>query len=327
MGRPIKKIFIGEAGHGGTSGAGEGLASVALAGVNNSTGYTTEAVTISAPDITGTQAAGSIVIETNGELWEGQTTFAAVGTGINGGGGAAEVLTTLTADSQTGTGTGAVFTITKANTDTVIDYSDITVEITTVGSGYAIGDTLTFIGTIFAGGATTGNDLVLTIADFVTDGTIASITVGTAGTGYLSAPTVSADTGGTQGTLTLTAALTSANTSVIACSAFIPAADGGTSAVTGDMKAQKGTNRYRVTTAQGTGVCELVQVTPTVGKMTILATDITGSTYYVSKLTNRTVTVTRLASAGAGYEFADGAKVKWATTAVTTVSVKITQAP
>ena len=321
MGRPIKKIFMGEAGYGGTSGAGEGIASITLGGVNNSTGATAlDVLTISAPDITGTQAAGTVAsIYADGALLEGVTTFAAGGTGIDGGGSAAEVLSGLTADGDTN---GAVFTITKANTDTVTDYSDITVEITTIGSGYAIDDTLTFLGTIVTGGGTAANDLVLTIADFVTAGTIATVTLGTAGSGYLSTPTVAQGTG-VQGTLTLTAALTSANTSVIACSAWVP---GGASAVTGDMKAQKGTHRYSVTTAQGTGVCELVQAVPAEGEMTIIATDFDDNTYYVSKLMNRTVTVTQKALVGGGaFEFADGAKVKWAIVAETDVSVKITQ--
>lgn len=67
MGRPIKKIFIGERGAG--SPGGNGVASVTLGGTNNSSGYTDlDAVTIGAPDIVdGVQAVGH-VLETAGVI-------------------------------------------------------------------------------------------------------------------------------------------------------------------------------------------------------------------------------------------------------------------
>lgn len=67
MGRPIKKIFIGERGA-GTAG-GEGVADVTLGGVNNSTGYTTgDALTIGAPDLVGGVQAVGTVTATAGEI-------------------------------------------------------------------------------------------------------------------------------------------------------------------------------------------------------------------------------------------------------------------
>ena len=67
MGRPIKKIFIGERAGAGTG--GEGVASVTLGGVNNSTGYTDlDAVTISAPDLEGGVQAAGYVLETGGVI-------------------------------------------------------------------------------------------------------------------------------------------------------------------------------------------------------------------------------------------------------------------
>jgi hypothetical protein len=70
----------------------------------------------------------------------------------------------------------------------------------------------------------------------------------------------------------------------IAISAFVP---GGSSAVAGDIVKQIATRAYRVTTAQGTGRCDLVAAAPTAGQMTMTAVDSAGGTYYVTKLTAR----------------------------------------
>ena len=63
MGRPIKKIHIGERGA-GTAG-GEGVASVTLGGTNNSTGYTDlDALTIGLPNLVGgVQAVGHVLTD------------------------------------------------------------------------------------------------------------------------------------------------------------------------------------------------------------------------------------------------------------------------
>lgn len=144
------------------------------------------------------------------------------------------------------------------------------------------------------------------------NGAINSYTI-TAGTGYTTAPSVTI-TGGNATPAVATSALTSTVTNVIATSAWIPAADGGSSAVAGDIVKQVGARRYKVTTAQGTGKCKLVTTTPTAGTMTITATDSLGSTYYVKKLEERKVTLIRDTDGGSGFDFADGAKAKWALT-------------
>jgi hypothetical protein len=64
--------------------------------------------------------------------------------------------TAVTQTSTSGVGTGAEFTITTDGN------SNYFVDITTVGSGYAVGDTITIAGTS-VGGATPANDLVLTV--------------------------------------------------------------------------------------------------------------------------------------------------------------------
>lgn len=133
------------------------------------------------------------------------------------------------------------------------------------------------------------------------------------GTGYTSAPSVTI-TGANATPAVATSALTSVVTNVIATSAWIPAADGGSSAVAGDIVKQVGARRYKVTTAQGTGKCKLVTTTPTAGTMTITATDSKNSTYYVKKLEERLVTLVQSSDGGSGFDYETGAKAKWSLT-------------
>jgi len=189
--------------------------------------------------------------------------------------------------------------------------ASVTLGGTNNSTGYTTGDALTISAPDLPG----GTQAVATVT--ATAGVIDGVVVSTAGTGYTSAPTITADTG-TQGTLTLTGVLTTSTTNAIAISAYVP---GGSSAVAGDIVAQKGSKTYRVTTAQGTGECVLVAAAiPTEGQMNITATDSAGGTYYVKKLTNRTVVVVP----GTGSQFAEDAKVKWADSAVINESVAIT---
>jgi hypothetical protein len=147
-------------------------------------------------------------------------------------------------------------------------------------------------------------------------GAIDSAVITTAGSGYTSAPTVTAVTGGTQGTATLTAVLTTGTANSIQCTAYVTSLN-----VAGDIVSQKGSKTYKVTTSEGTLECTLVAAVPTaVGEMQITATDSAAGTYWVTKLTNRTVVLTR----NTGTEFAEGSKQKWADTAVLNESVSIT---
>jgi len=189
--------------------------------------------------------------------------------------------------------------------------ASVTLGGTNNSTGYTTGDALTISAPDLPG----GTQAVATVT--ATAGVIDGVVVSTAGGGYTSAPTITADTG-TQGTLTLTGVLTTGATNAIAISAYVP---GGSSAVAGDIVAQKGSKTYRVTTAQGTGECVLVAAAiPTEGQMNITATDSAGGTYYVKKLTNRTVVVLP----GTGSQFAEDAKVKWADSATLNESVAIT---
>ncbi len=153
------------------------------------------------------------------------------------------------------------------------------------------------------------------------NGAINSYTI-VGGAGYTTAPSVTI-TGANATPAVATSALTSAVTNVIATSAYIPAADGGSSAVAGDIVKQVGTRRYKVTTAQGTGKCKLVAAAPAAGQMTVAATDSLGSTYYVTKLTENLATLTQNTDGGSGFEFDTGERARWSLAAATTGIVQV----
>ncbi len=142
-------------------------------------------------------------------------------------------------------------------------------------------------------------------------GTVTAVTLLTAGSGYTSAPTASLSTSTTGTTATFSVSLTSSVSDVITCTAYIPAAQGGSSAVTGDIQEQVASKKYRVITAQGTGPCRLVTTsTLAAGQMFIRASDANGSTYLVRKLTARRAVLVREATT-ATFAFADGAAAGW----------------
>lgn len=88
---------------------------------------------------------------------------------------------TAVTGTTSGTGTGAKFDVTKTNGvyTTVIEAANL-------GTGYAVGDTVTIAGTALGGAAPTNND-ILTIASIGTGGTIK--TFGTVGTGRIGSGT------------------------------------------------------------------------------------------------------------------------------------------
>lgn len=134
------------------------------------------------------------------------------------------------------------------------------------------------------------------------------------GAGYTTAPSVTI-TGANATPAVATSTLTSASvTNVIATSAYVPVADGGSSAVIGDIVKQVGARRYKVRTAQGVGKCKLVTAAPAAGQMTITATDSQASTYYVKKLDENTCTLIQNTDGGTGFDYNDGEKAKWALT-------------
>lgn len=172
------------------------------------------------------------------------------------------------------------------------------VTVTGAGTGYSTGDAVTFNAPNIEGGVqATG-----TVVDNGTGG-VASVTITNAGTGYTSAMTVSFNTGNANATGTVTK--TATKTNAITFESFVT---GGANVSDGDIVAQKGAKRFKVTNSDGTEVCKLVTATPSAaGEMRLTVLDSNGDNYYVSKISARTCTVVR----GTGTEFADGAKVKW----------------
>jgi fibronectin-binding autotransporter adhesin len=82
---------------------------------------------------------------------------------------AAATYTGVTQSATSGSGTGAQFTVTKTGAGTA--YSGVTtITVTTVGSNYAVGNTVTLPGNLL-GGATPANDLTFTLATAVSTGT------------------------------------------------------------------------------------------------------------------------------------------------------------
>ena len=98
----------------------------------------------------------------------------------------------------------------------------------------------------------------------------------------------------------------------------------GGSAVLVDIKKQVSTNRYKVTDGTRTGIVKLqAAAVSAAGQATVVATDATGCTYYVTKLTAHKATLTRFG--GGSYEFATGAAVPWTMNGTSGVKAYSTQ--
>ena len=324
MGRPLAKRFFGNT---DVSGVGGELAStVALTAANNSTGFTngsTTQATFSAPQIAGgVTATGTIVAGPAGALLQTTantgtgTTFTYSGTGVST---TTTVWTGLTQKSSSGSGTGAVFTVTRTASTTTYS-GNTTVTVTSKGTGYAVTDTVVIDGAVL-GGVTSTNDLTITIAGSVASAsTVTGITITNVGSGYTTAPTITFSTG-TIGTLTATVSLTSTQQDAIVCQGIT---SGSTNRTSGnDIIKQVSTRRYKIQTQDGTAICTLKASAPTAaGEMAIVATDASSGTYYVTKLTKNTATLTR----GTGTVYTDGAAVPWTLGTATATVCKIPSA-
>jgi len=121
-------------------------------------------------------------------------------------------------------------------------------------------------------------------------GLISSFFLASAGTGYTSAPTITlpATTGTTASfTVTLT---TAAVQNALAFTSYLTT---GSNAVTGgDILKQQSSRRYLVQNSEGRGQVRLVASgTLAAGQMSLIATDGSGATFYVTKLTARKATL------------------------------------
>lgn len=140
-----------------------------------------------------------------------------------------------------------------------------------------------------------------------------SITVTDPGSGYLSAADAAVTFTGTTGAAA-TAVLTTDDGNPYdpeafpAIIAYAQTTSGGSNQIA-DINKQKGSHRYLVTTSDGTSVCSLKTsgAASAVGEMTINATDNSGGTYWVTKLTAHKAVVTQ----HTGTAFANNSAVHW----------------
>jgi hypothetical protein len=308
MGRPLNKKYFGNR-NANTAVAGDdglGGKQVASVTIDTASSYTTRpTVTFSAPDLAG---PGGVT---------------ATGTVTS------EALSAVVTVAGTGYEVGDLLTVTTAG-GSAIAY------VATVDTG---GEVLTvnFTGT----GASRGSFEALPSGAqaTVTDGegddactlTITfrakEVVVTNAGSGYTDATDAAATfTEDVEGTTVLTAT----NEKAIVVTAFIPAANGGSSAVRGDIVKQTNDRRYKIETAQGTGICQLktTAAADAAGEMSIKATDSENKNYLVAKLTARKVVLVPAALGGsAGTQFASGKSAKWTFgSAVEGTTVKIENA-
>ena len=187
-----------------------------------------------------------------------------------------------------------------------------------VGGGYfSANAAVAFSAPQITGGTTAEGTVTLSA-----NGNVIAYTVTVAGTGYTSPPTMSI-TGANASPAFGNAVLygTGVTANAISMTAYLSAADGGSSAVASDITKQTGSKRYKVANAQGTGVVALVDnSSPTAGQGYIGATDSAGGTYYVYKLFGETVYLTP----DTGTEFSANTHVQWnITTPVLNTSVTL----
>ena len=201
--------------------------------------------------------------------------------------------------------------------------SSIVVTNTATNAGYSTSTAVTWVASapqLPTGVAASGTAIVMFDGG---TGRLQSLQVTEPGSGYTSTATVTitytpARVGGVAATTQ--AALLATQQNAIQPTAFIST---GSSAVVGDIVKQVSTRKYLVKTAQGIGQCKLSTTTLGAGDMWILATDVNGSTYYVTKLTAHKAYLTRKTMVGS-YEYATGAVAKWNLTTASAGNVKIT---
>jgi hypothetical protein len=303
MGRPIKKKFFGNTnspyqnqGIGGNTGVGgEGAAAVVM--INTGTGYLTlPSVSFPAQQIAGgTTATGTVHM---------QLRSVSITSLTNGGSGYA-VGDTLT--FANGTGTPAVVRVAAIGGSTVTSVALVSLgDYTALPNG----------GTTATHTASTGSGLVLNATYAVK-----SVDVASAGTGYTSTGTLtfgSASGTGAAARFTLT---TSSFLNSIALTAFVT---GGAARTAGDILKQESSRRYLVKTSDGVGQCRLVTTSTLAAKqMTIVATDVNGSTYFVEKLTARRAVLVKYINGVGGFEYDQREAPKWSINAATTGTVSI----
>ena len=189
-------------------------------------------------------------------------------------------------------------------------------------AGFAAGTTtVTFSAPQLPGGVTATGTAVINGG-----GAVTGVTITEAGSGYTSAPTVTiadSDVGG-ETTGTATAVLTS--TQEQSLNVYAQTTSGGSRKVA-DIIAQKGSTKFRVTTADGTATCTLrTDGLSGEGTMDITATDSDGGQYWVQRISAKNCVLV-IKGSGGGSQFANETKVPWTFgSAVANESVKLANA-
>jgi len=241
--------------------------------------------------------------------------------------------TTAQATLTISTSTGAVTGITMTNVgsgynSTVTNYTitqPATVTSTVNGSGpvtatntFTVGSAVGIqIGMLISGAATGYNGHVQAV-----NGNVITSTVNNNGTWTNASNLTFSSTG--SGAVLYFNAVTPADTGLIATTAYISSDTQGRAAA---IVKQEGSHRYLVEAdVSGTlrqGICKLASTsTLTAGLMTITALDTNGSSYFVTKLTDRKARIVQYAVSGS-FVFASGSVVKWNTSGAGTNTVQV----
>lgn len=300
MGRPLPKRFFGNENASGAA-VGNGITSISWSDFGSF--RTAPTITIPDPTNTGSTATAEFIYDVESVTTGAGNVGLVVGDQYTYG-SSGNFVANVTDVSQT----NAVFSVTAtmANRGTGV---------LAIPNG---GTTTTITLTRFkgAGAATFVADINWRIAAGQSDSLATTSSITSPGSGYVGTETITiTGTGKPTGALvfsTPTGVPGDPNAfATIICTAQTTS---GGSALTGDIVSQRSTRRYRVTTSDGTGVCKLVAASPTFGEMTIIATDYSGNTYYITKLTRHLATLTR--NTGSTHEFATGASAGWKTDAL-----------
>jgi hypothetical protein len=212
-------------------------------------------------------------------------------------------------DSRTGTGTGCTVTLTFG----VYSFSTVAVQgdYTVMPSNPAS----------FTGGSGTGAAATVTFG-------VSGVEITDLGSGYTTvADALPAFSSGTAaGTSVLTVDTNNSTYVRDAFDTILAYAYITNNNLLGDIVKQQSTRQYKMKTSEGTAKCVLKAGTPSaVGEMSITATDSSGKTYYVTKLTRHLATLTQYGPSG--WQFATGTRAQWVLdTAVNGVSVKLQNA-
>ena len=297
MGRPLNDRYFGNRNTGSAStAADDGIGGTRVASVTLGTlgSYTvTPVATFSDPDLLGeggVRATGTVTSE---------VLSATIAGGAAGSGGyTAGNILTVTGASGTATFTVATVSAGGVATVTPLDRGSFTGTLATgartttvaVGAGTTTGTGCTLVLTYRAkavviteggSGYSHATDAAVTFTQSVTGTSVMIVDTGLVGTA-----------GSQENAINMTAYLTGGSSGIV------------------DIKKQVSTNRYKVTDGTRTGIVKLqASAVAAAGQATIVATDATGCTYYVTKLTAHKATLTRFG--GGSYEFATGAAVPW----------------